>query len=53
MGGSAEVWGWILFTLCAVVFVVIGVRDRDLLMTLGSLLFLGACVLFLVPYVRR
>lgn len=48
-----EFWGWILFLLCSVAFTVAGLRDGDLLLTGGSLLFLIACVLFLVPYVRR
>jgi len=34
------------------VFVVVGVRDDDAAMVVGSLLFVMACVLFLVPYVR-
>lgn len=51
MHRSTDLWGWILFLLCAVVFVAVGIRDGDALMTLGSALFLAACVLFLVPYV--
>lgn len=47
-----DFWGWLLFLACAVVFVGIGVRDGDALMVAGSLLFLAACVLFLVPYWR-
>jgi hypothetical protein len=42
-------WGWILFLVCAVVFILAGVRDRDVLLTVGSILFLVACVLFLIP----
>lgn len=53
MHRSTDLWGWILFLLCALAFVVVGLRDRDVLMTLGSLLFLAACVLFLVPYLRQ
>lgn len=48
-----ELWGWILFLLCAVVFVGVGLRDRDPAMTVGSVLFLVACVLFLSRYVGR
>ena len=48
-----DLWGWILFLLCAVVYAVAGIRDGDLLITGGSILFLAACVLFLVPYLRR
>jgi hypothetical protein len=53
MHHSTDLWGWILFLLCALTFVVVGFRDRDVLMTLGSVLFLAACVLFLVPYLRQ
>lgn len=48
-----DFWGWILFLLCAVAFTAAGVRDGDVLLTLGSVLFLVACVLFLIPYFRR
>lgn len=48
-----DFWGRILFLLCAVAFTAAGVRDRDVLLTAGSALFLVACVLFLVPYFRR
>ncbi|CAN5913325.1 hypothetical protein BH23ACT10_BH23ACT10_09630 [soil metagenome] len=48
-----ELTGWLLFLLCAGIFVAAGVRDRDLLMTAGSMAFLGACVLFLWAYPRR
>jgi uncharacterized membrane protein YhhN len=48
-----ELWGWILFLLCAVVFIVAGVRDRDALMVVGSVAFLVACVLFLLTHARR
>ena len=48
-----DLWGWILFLLCAVVYTAVGVRNGDLLMTTGSVLFLAACLLFLVPYLRR
>lgn len=53
MHRSTDLWGWILFLLSAVVFVAVGIRDGDALMTLGSALFLAACVLFLVPLCRR
>ncbi len=48
-----ELWGWILFLVCAVAFTAAGVRDGDVLVTAGSVLFVIACVLFLVPYLRR
>jgi hypothetical protein len=45
----SDVWGWVLFVVCALVFVWASIRDRDPLMTLGSLLFLVACFFFLAP----
>jgi uncharacterized membrane protein YhhN len=48
-----DVWGWVLFLVCAVLFTAAGLRDGDVLITVGSLVFLVACVLFLVPHVRR
>jgi uncharacterized membrane protein YhhN len=48
-----ELWGWILFLVCAVVYVAAGVRDGDALMTVGSTVFLAACVLFLLAHARR
>ena len=53
MADWRELWGWILFLVCAVIFVAAGLRDGDLLMVLGSTAFLAACVLFLLAYPRR
>ena len=48
-----DLWGWILFLVCALLFGAAGLRDGDVLMTVGSAVFLVACVLFLLPYLRR
>lgn len=53
MADWRELWGWILFLVCAVIFVAVGIRDGDLLLTIGSAAFLLACVLFLWSYPRR
>ena len=50
MHDRRERWGWILFLVCAVIFVAIGVRDGDALMVAGSVTFLVACVLFLLAH---
>lgn len=47
-----DFWGWLLFLACALVFVGVGLRDGDAAMVVGSLLFVVACVLFLIPYTR-
>lgn len=41
--------GWVLFLLCAFLFLYVAVRDRDLILTLASLVFLAGCVAFLIP----
>ena len=41
--------GWALFLASALVFVAVGLRDGDVLVTAASVLFGLACVLFLLP----
>jgi uncharacterized membrane protein YhhN len=45
--------GWILFILCAILFVASGIRNHDALTIIGSVIFLIACVVFLVPLVGK
>lgn len=58
MGESREsdavfhIAGWILFILCAVLFFFSALRDGDGVLVLASLIFLAACILFLVPLLR-
>ena len=47
-----QLWGWVLFLLSAVAFTAMGVRDGDALLVVGSLLFLVACVVFVVDLLR-
>lgn len=47
-----ELWGWILFLLCAVVYLAAAVRDGDVFLAVGSAMFLAACVLFLLAFRR-
>ena len=46
-------WGWILFILSAGLFVISSIKNRDFLSLAASLLFLGGCVLFVIPVKRR
>lgn len=46
------VWGWILFLVCALFFIAASWRNRDFLTLIGSLVFFGACLFFLVPLLR-
>ena len=41
--------GWLLFTASAMFFTWTTVRSEDLIGVIGSLLFLIACLVFLVP----
>ena len=58
MGESREsdavfhIAGWILFILCAALFLFSALRDGDGVLALASLIFLAACILFLVPLLR-
>ena len=46
-----QLWGWVLFIMCAVLFMAASIRDGDILTGAASALFLGASVLFIVPVV--
>lgn len=48
-----QLWGWALFILSAIFFVAASIRAGDILSLLGSLFFLFACFLFLIPLVIR
>ena len=45
--------GWILFILCALLFILSALKSGDLILTLASMIFLAACVLFLIPILHR
>ncbi len=45
-----DLWGWILFTLSALFFIVSSLRNGDVVGLLGGVFFLLACVAFLAPY---
>ncbi len=45
---DTEALSWWLFLACAVVFTIGSIRIGDVLFTIGSILFLAACVVFLV-----
>ncbi len=47
-----EMWGWCLFIVSAAFFVASTARSGDVLGLLGSLFFLVACIVFLVPYLK-
>ncbi|MFT5260989.1 MAG: cell division protein FtsW (lipid II flippase) [Saprospiraceae bacterium] len=44
--------GWVLFIACALMYMESSYRNWDLITFLGSLLFLIACIVFLLPFIR-
>ncbi len=44
--------GWILFIICAIFFVASGLKNHDILTCIGGVIFLIACIVFLIPLVR-
>ena len=46
-----ELWGWILFTISALFFIVSSLRNGDVVGLLGGVFFLLACAAFLAAYV--
>jgi len=44
--------GWILFIICAVLFVASSLKNHDILTFMGSVVFLIACIVFLIPLIR-
>ena len=46
-----DLWGWVLFVISALFFIVSSIRNGDIVGLLGGVFFLLACVAFLVSYV--
>jgi hypothetical protein len=51
-GDKHQIAGWILFIFCAIFFLASSLRNQDILTLLGSIIFLVACAVFLVPLIR-
>jgi len=45
-----QIFGWVLFIFSAFGFIASSLRSGDVLGLIGGVLFLLACVLFLIPY---
>ena len=50
MKRSIELIGWLLFLLCAVLFLISGLRNNDVLTIIASVLFGIGVILFLVGF---
>ncbi|MGD2125272.1 MAG: hypothetical protein PVG99_04285 [Desulfobacteraceae bacterium] len=48
-----QLWGWILFMVCAVFFIASSLKDGSILSLVGSLVFLLACIVFIIPIVTK
>jgi hypothetical protein len=48
-----QICGWLLFIICAALFLVSAARNHDTPYFAGSAVFLVACIVFLVPLLRR
>ena len=44
--------GWILFIVCAIFFIASSLKNGDTLTFIGSVLFLIACIVFLIPLIK-
>jgi hypothetical protein len=47
-----QLYGWILFIVCALLFVIESAIKRDLIFMIASLLFLLGCFFFVVPVIQ-
>ena len=47
-----HLWGWVLFLVCALFFIASSLRNGDILMLFASVVFLAACLVFIVPLIR-
>lgn len=45
--------GWILFLVCAGFFIGASVKAGDTWYLIGSLVFLLACILFIIPFIIK
>ena len=50
-GKRLEFWGWLLFVVSALFFILSSLRAGDFVGLLGGIFFLLACLVFLTGYV--
>ena len=48
-----QLWGWILFIICAVLFIASSIRNHDPLSLAASFAFLLGCVVFITLLVTK
>ena len=47
-----QLWGWVLFLICSILFILSGVRARDVVTIVASVIFLLGCVVFVIPLIQ-
>ncbi|MEB3211925.1 MAG: hypothetical protein VKL39_11250, partial [Leptolyngbyaceae bacterium] len=47
-----QIFGWILFIICAILYAIASFKSRDAIAFLASIVFLVACIVFLIPLLR-
>jgi hypothetical protein len=47
-----QLWGWGLFVLCALFYMAASARAGDVLTLVGSVVFLVACFIFIIPLLK-
>ena len=48
-----QLWGWVIFLVCAVFFIVSSLKSGSIFGLVGSIIFLVACVVFMIPLVSK
>lgn len=48
-----NLWGWLLFVVCSGFFIASSLRSGDMLALAASIIFLLACLLFILPLLGR
>ena len=48
-----QVWGWIIFLICAFLFTASSVKIGDMLMIVASLFFVLGCIVFMIPLIKK
>ena len=48
-----QLWGWVLFVVCAGFFIASAIRSHDAFYLVGTIIFLVACVVFIIPLVTK
>jgi len=47
-----HILGWVLFIICAIFFMASSWKNNDIWTFIGSIIFLAACVVFLIPLLK-